>query len=235
MASASELEAFLNDSEMFVEPFSAREAGALSDHPLQVLKALVLSIDWEISEDTVSGFLLELGRLQKAHADDPVNRKWFELLVGIGHYILKRKADIHPEAIRLLHAVFQDMEASFFPDRTPAAQRKERLLSRIAEYNHLRDMVRSAAGSGERQDQAQGIQRPMPEDRPKPSLLSPPLAADRSEEEAPSAAAGSTGSPIRDTVIHDAFVEAMTELRNLIQAEFRALRAEIRLWRAEGQ
>ncbi|WP_028323584.1 hypothetical protein [Desulfatirhabdium butyrativorans] len=235
MASASEMEVFLNDSEMFVEPFSAREAGVLSDHPLQVLKALVLSIDWEISEDTVSGFLLELGRLQKTHADDPVNRKWFELLVGIGNYILKRKADIHPEAIRLLHAVFQDMEASFYPDRTPAAQRKERLLSRISEYNRLRDMVRSA-GSGERLDQAAGIQRPLSEDRPKQQPLSAPPAANGSGEDAsPEAAAGRTDSVPRDAALHDAFVEAMTELRNLIQAEFRALRAEIRLWRAEGQ
>lgn len=235
MASASELEAFLNDSEMLVEPFSAREAGVLSDHPLQVLKALVLSIDWEISEDTVSGFLLELGRLQKTHADDPVNRKWFELLVGIGNYILKRKADIHPEAIRLLHAVFRDMEDTFVPDRMPAAQRKERLLSRISEYNRLRDMVRSA-GSGERQDQAMGIQRRLPEaDRPKqPPSLSPPLAADRSEEGASLAVTGNADSATRDTALHDAFVEAMTELRNVIQAEFRALRAEIRLWRAEG-
>lgn len=235
MTSVSEMEAFLNDSEILVEPFSAREAGVLSDHPLQVLKALVLSIDWEISEDTVSGFLLELGRLQKTHADDPVNRKWFELLVGIGNYILKRKADIHPEAIRLLHAVFQDMEASFFPDRTPAAQRKERLVSRISEYNRLRDMVRSTAGSGGRQDQVKGIQRPISEERPKQQPLSAPLAADQSAEDVSPEATGRADSASRDSLLHDAFVEALTELRNLIQAEFRALRAEIRLWRAEGQ
>lgn len=221
MPSVADPETFLNVSEARVEPFSNNDEGPLPDHPLQVLKALVLSIDWEISEDTVSGFLLELGRLQKMHGADLVNRKWFELLIGIGNYILKRKADIHPEAIRLLHAIFQDVDATFFPDRMPEMQRRARLLERIAEYNRLRDIVRSVA-PGERTAESMPAKREASKDTAAESRKQ----ADEYAESAVSRADG-------NLALHDAFVNAMEELRNLVQAEFRALRAEIRLWRAD--
>ncbi len=219
MLHAAETRPPRNEPDAVPDLFSVQAEPMPPEHPLQVLKVLVLSIDWEISEDTVRGFLQEIGRLIKKHGADPVNRKWFELLTGIGHYVYKRKSDIHPEAIRLLHAVYADLEASFFPDRMPEQQRRERLLFRVAEYNRLRDIVRTG-GTSE-------TENPKPSKQPEVEIVPTP-----SEDSKPQISGESAAEADR-LLIHEAFAQALEEMRRLIQAEFRALRAEIRLWRAE--
>lgn len=208
-----------NEPDAVPDLFSVQAEPMPPEHPLQVLKVLVLSIDWEISEDTVRGFLQEIHRLIKKHADDPVNRKWFELLTGIGHYVYKRKTDIHPEAIRLLHAIYADLEATFFADRMPEQRRRERLLNRVAEYNRLRDIVR-AGGTSETETPKASKQAEVEPAHASSDGGNPEISVESNEEE-------------NRILLHEAFAQALEEMRHLIQAEFRALRAEIRLWRAE--
>ncbi len=219
MPHATETRPHRNEPDAVPDLFSFQAEPLPPENPLQVLKVLVLSIDWEISEDTVRGFLQEIGRLSRKHGDDPVNRKWFELLTGIGQYVYRRKTDIHPEAIRLLHAVYADLEASFFPDRMPEQQRRERLLSRVAEYNRLRETVRSGGTS-----ESEKAPSPKP---PEGAIVQAP-----SEDSQPEIPVASRSDDDR-MLLHEAFAQALESMRQLIQAEFRALRAEIRLWRAE--
>jgi len=219
MSHAATIRSTRNESDTVPDLFSVQAEPMPPEHPLQVLKVLVLSIDWEISEDTVRGFLQEIGRLTKKHANDPVNRKWFELLTGIGHYVYKRKSDIHPEAIRLLHAIYVDLEATFFPDRMPEQKRRERLLSRVAEYNRLRDIVRTGGTPDT--------------ETPKASKQAKVEPAHESSDGGKPEISTEAGDEENRMLLHEVFAQALEEMRHLIQAEFRALRAEIRLWRAE--
>lgn len=220
MSYAANIRPARNESDTVPDLFSVQTEPMPPEHPLQVLKVLVLSIDWEISEDTVRGFLQEIGRLTKKHGEDPVNRKWFELLTGIGHYVYKRKSDIHPEAIRLLHAMYADLEATFFPDRMPEQKRREMLLNRVVEYNRLRDIVRRGGTADTETPKASKRAEVEPISASPPGESHPNIPDTGSDEE-------------EHMLLHEVFAQALEEMRHLIQAEFRALRAEIKLWRAE--
>ena len=54
--------------------------GNLRQNPLEKLKSLVLSIDWEITEEVLSDFLIQIDNLGILYKNDQIIRKFLKML-----------------------------------------------------------------------------------------------------------------------------------------------------------
>ncbi|MBI4774578.1 MAG: hypothetical protein HY788_10420 [Deltaproteobacteria bacterium] len=81
----------------------------LGGAPLESLKSLVMTIDWEISESTLSALLEELESLRSRYADNKPVSILLKMMTSLSGYVQKHKADSHPESIQLFHSVAKDL------------------------------------------------------------------------------------------------------------------------------
>ena len=72
------------------------------DSPISRLKSLILSIDWEITDEVLMQFNEELVDLKDIWAGKKINLIYVQALEKISKYIYQKKADSHPSAIKLL-------------------------------------------------------------------------------------------------------------------------------------
>ena len=77
--------------------FSNRE-----ESPTSRLKTLILSIDWEITDEVLMEFNEELIYLEGMWSGEKINLVYVQALQNISKYIYQRKANSHPNAIKLL-------------------------------------------------------------------------------------------------------------------------------------
>ena len=81
-----------------------------TDSPLAPLKAIVLTLDWEISDSILQDLADELTHLGPRWRDDKVASLYLQGLTKIGKYLRLRGAYAHPNAIKLLFTFFHNFE-----------------------------------------------------------------------------------------------------------------------------
>lgn len=80
------------------------------ESPLLRLKSIVLSLDWDITEDTLSELTEELSHLRSLWDGDKVAQIYLQGMDNIGKYLQKEGAYAHPNAIKLLLTLFYNYE-----------------------------------------------------------------------------------------------------------------------------
>ena len=82
------------------------------DSPLTQLKSVVLSLDWEITDETLADLADEINHLreQELFQADKVSQVYLQGLNKIGQYIQSEGAYAHKNAIKLLLTLFYDFE-----------------------------------------------------------------------------------------------------------------------------
>ena len=104
---------------------------------LEPLKASLLTLDWEISPQTIRKFEEELERLKTKLAKDPYSSKLIELSLPICNYLRVRKGSASPASMQFLHAATRTLHY-FRQRRQPAvAERKKAINSLIGEFGDL--------------------------------------------------------------------------------------------------
>ena len=68
------------------------------ESPLARLKTIILSIDWEITDEILQQLKEELLDLNDVWAGDKIKQVYVQGLDKIGKYIYKEKANAHPNA-----------------------------------------------------------------------------------------------------------------------------------------
>ena len=77
---------------------------------LEKLKSMVLSIDWEITDECLKGLVTETENLIAVYEDDRPTNALLRMLKALGNYIRKHKAQAHQEAIKRVMSVFASLE-----------------------------------------------------------------------------------------------------------------------------
>ena len=182
--------------------------------PLTTLKSIVLSMDWEINDAILTEFVQELIRLKIVFKEDGIVVRCLQLLEAIGKYILQKKAETHPDSIRLLQFIYRDLEILLLSKGVSESARRSILADEIAQFKKLKEKLaepaKPASENYSRRD-------------PKPYGISPPATVDPSH-----------ANPMSEQETmppHEAFLYAVEEMKKTIQAEFGAIRAELKLWR----
>ncbi len=82
----------------------------LSDADLEALKAVILSVDWEISNITMQGFDLVLTRLETQLKARKAHHAFLRIMHQTGTHIARHKANAHKDSLSFLRWVFQQYE-----------------------------------------------------------------------------------------------------------------------------
>ncbi len=209
-------------------PEATEEPVGLGEHPLKNLKAVLLSIDWEITDSTMDGLLNEIKNVEYMYAEDKIILTFLQLLGSVGRYVKANKGKAHPEATRVINSVYEALEKVALTEGISRAEKEKMLLEEVAKFKKLKEAV--VLRKAEKKEPAVSEVKPPP---------APPPASAPEEKEIPVAE-----TPVREKLPveassvdfakmspHEAFAYALDEIKSVIRSEFRALRAEIRLWR----
>ena len=205
-------------------PEATEEHVGLGEHPLKGLKAVLLSIDWEITDSTMDSLLNEIKNVEYVYSEDKIILTFLQLLGSIGRYVKANKGKAHPDATRVINFVYEALEKVALTEGMSRAEKEKMLLEEVARFKKLKEQV--VLRKVEKKAPAVSEVKPPPAPEPEEKAIPPAESPVREEPPIESRAVDFAGMPP-----HEAFAYALEEIKNVIQAEFRALRAEIKLWR----
>lgn len=129
------------DDYSVTEDESANGVAWEDDSPIDSLKALISAIEWEISDDTMDAFIIEVERLKEKHQDDPMLVMFLKLHESIGKYIRSKKARAHPDAIKFVTSVFMSFEKVITTPLMPNAQKKKLLFAEMKIFKEFKQRL----------------------------------------------------------------------------------------------
>ncbi|MEN8190724.1 MAG: hypothetical protein ABFS19_12835, partial [Thermodesulfobacteriota bacterium] len=158
------------------------EFGGDDDSPIARLKSIVLSIDWEITDDILQQLNEELIHLQDVWADDKIKLVYVQGLGKIGKYIFKEKASSHPNAIKLLLTFYYNLEKIVSSQDMSDEAMKQTLIQDVKKFDQLKVIIEQQQGGASAAAKPAAPTPPPPPPPPeKPSVAEPAIA----EEPAP--------------------------------------------------
>ncbi|MGE0087524.1 MAG: hypothetical protein AB7S75_24205 [Desulfococcaceae bacterium] len=198
------------------------------------LKSVILSLEWEITDQVMQKLGEEIRKLEGKCKDDKIVVAFLQLLGSLGKYIRKKRADAHPDSIRLLNSVYENLETVMLSDDLSEAEKRKMLVTQVGKYKKLKDEIivtkSPEAAKTEKSKPSAG------EDAEEPSAEAPVsesdyrLAEDRSAESEPlSGDTGNATAAISGPDQIQPVLRALENIRLTIQSEIRALREDIRL------
>ncbi|MFC1516721.1 hypothetical protein ACFL7E_08195 [Thermodesulfobacteriota bacterium] len=197
-------------------PESVQDAGTSEGPPIQNLKATVLSIDWEISDDVLTDLIEESARLEKTYGDDKDLLLFFQLLGSIGKYIKKRKVNAHPDAIKLLNSVYNSLEKVLLSKNITEEEKRQILLVQVEEFKKLKEQIARRKTDSDKEKTI-----------PPPGRTEPVIPTDSVEHEKTEKIKETLPEDINSMTPQEVLAYVLTEIKDLIRSEFDALRKEL--------
>ncbi len=196
-------ELFMEDEAVFQdsgEPYSSGK------NELRDLKAIVLSIDWEINDEIMTNLMEQIKKLAVFYKNDRILTLFLQLLGAIGKYIKIKKSASHPNSIKLLSSIYHSFEKAVHSNLTET-DRKKLLQDEVDRFNELKSQIsirKESVSTTKPQETAGKVPAP------KPAPVSEP--PDRTE-------------------MPPELRAVLEEIKETIKQEFQSLKEELRLWR----
>jgi hypothetical protein len=121
--------------------FNKRLESYPDNYPLIELKSLVLSLEWEITDEVITDFLMHTNNLIKFYHDDKINLTFLQILRSLGKYIDKNRSKAHPDSIKILYSTFATFDHLIEKEQMPLSEKKQLLKSEVDKYNKLRRLI----------------------------------------------------------------------------------------------
>lgn len=196
------------------------------DYPLAELKNLVLSIDWEITEEALDDFISQIDSLKATYRNQKIILTFLQVLGSLGVYIKTNRGNAHPKTFKILNSVFSSLEQVVLSKKMPESEKKKLLRIEMDKYRQLRNQVsKKKAASAIRKEV---ISAPKEIE----SLIKAPLQeeaarSDRKVSEKAGEKNLATGPGAPQALAN--LAEAVEELKKFIHSELNALKQEIRI------
>ena len=130
---------FEEDSDDIEGPLALeRDGGDVEDSPLKELKPIVLSIDWEITDEIMIKFLGQVDVLKEAYKDDKIILMFLQLLGSVGKYIKAKKASADPDVVKLLNSAYAGLEKVLLTEGITETERKKLLIAEVNKFKKLK-------------------------------------------------------------------------------------------------
>lgn len=197
------------------------------------LKSVILSLEWEITDQVMQKLGEEIRKLEGKCKDDKIVVAFLQLLGSLGKYIRKKRADAHPDSIRLLNSVYENLETVMLSDDLSETEKRKMLVTQVSKYKKLKEEIivtkspeaaktEKSKASVTEEEEEPAAEAPVRETEIRPAQEEYGEGAESSgyEAEAPIAAQGPEQIQI--------LLRAMENIRQTIQSEFRALREDLR-------
>ncbi|MGB5421308.1 MAG: hypothetical protein WBN03_04065 [Desulfobacterales bacterium] len=124
-------------------------------HPLRDLKTVILSIDWEITDEVMTSFVEQVAVLQDTYRNDKIVLVFLQLLGSIGDYIRTHLGQAHPDAFKILTSLFAELERIVQSEDLTEVEKKKILSVELGKYKKLKNqLIPSKAQAGDRRTAA---------------------------------------------------------------------------------
>ena len=163
------------------------------DSPLRELKTIVLSLDWEITDEIMTNFVEQVAALKDRLKDDKIILVFLQLLGSLGEYIRINKGKSHPGAFKILTSLFNELDKVAQSKDLTESDKKKILSAELTKYKTLKEQLIKA--------------------KPKKEEKEPEISPDKK-----------TVEPVD---LKD-LATAIGEIKQLLETEFKALRAELK-------
>ncbi len=117
------------------------EFSTQEESPISRLKSLILSIDWEITDEVLMQFNEELVDLRDIWADEKINLVYIQALEKISKYIYQQKAEAHPNAIKLLLTFYYNLEKIVSSGELTEQEKKDLLLEDVKKFEYFKQQI----------------------------------------------------------------------------------------------
>jgi hypothetical protein len=141
-----------------------KETEEIADSPLRELKTVVLSIEWEITDETMTRFVEQISFLQDFFKDDKIVLVFLQLLGSIGEYIRANLGKSHPEAFKILNSLFNQLEKVVNSTELSEDERKKILSLELGKYKRLKGKLVPAKPQAEEKKKVAVKKSDMPVD-----------------------------------------------------------------------
>ena len=199
---------------------------APNDYPLAELKNLVLSIDWEITEEALTGFLSQIDNLKVTYKNKKIILTFLQLLGSLGVYIKTNRGNAHPKTFKILNSAFSRLEEVVLSENMAESEKKKLLHTEMDKYKQLRDQVSKKKAAKVIRKEAMSAPKELE------SLIKAPqqkIAARPSRKVAGKAAMKNQPSDPGAPQSLANLADAVEELKKFIHAELNALKRELRV------
>jgi hypothetical protein len=110
-------------------------------YPLAELKNLILSIDWEITDEVLDKLILQIRDLQVIYQDDKIVMTFLKILNLLGKYIKAHRAKAHPRTFKILNSVFANLDKVVLSNQMSESTKKQILREEMQRYAELRNQI----------------------------------------------------------------------------------------------
>lgn len=224
---SSELESRLDDlfgeDDKFTEGPVADEVQ--DDYPLAELKNLVLSIDWEITDEVLINFLSQIKKLKTTFKNDKIILTFLQILGSLGEYIKTNRGKAHPKTFKILNSVFSRFDDVVLSKDMQESEKKRVLRTEMAKYKELRTQI--SREKAEKTPKKAAIPAKKIKSKVKESVEATP--APRTEKPAIVAKEELTGPGVSGVSYSEEIAKAVEEIKEFIHAEFESFRKALRL------
>ena len=196
-----------------------------NDYPLAELKNMVLSIDWEITDEVLAGLVSQIDNLKDTYKNEKIILMFLQLLGSLGEYIKTNRGNAHPKTFKILNSVFSRLEKIVLSKDMAESEKKKILRTEMNKYKKLREEVSKKKASM------------FSKAKPKPSRKSEAVTTETQKEKAKKQADIVLAQPESKSAVaepaaaqsYDALVEMVEDLKQFIHSELSALRKELKV------
>ncbi len=115
----------------------------IEDTPLKDLKSIVLSIEWEITDEIMNRFLGQVESLKAEFGDDKVIMMFLQLLTAVGKYIKAKKASADPDVVKLLNSGYAGLEKVLLTKNITEVEKKKLLVVEVNKFKKIKERLAS--------------------------------------------------------------------------------------------
>jgi len=180
------------------------------------LKTSILSMLEETARPIPPNFELQLDELEKAFTDNRMVCAYLGIMRFLSRYVQARGAGFHPGSVNLLVSIYNHLETVTLSSDVPEARKWNVFEADVAHYKALVEELDLSEDTGPAEQGRAFEARALRE------VL---------KIETPQVLQNSAGSSEGAMSPHEAFALALDEIKNMIRAEFSAIRAELKMWR----
>lgn len=148
MEEVDDLTRFL-DEDFATDAVDLFEFTSEEDSPLTHLKSIILSLDWEITDEILQDLNGEIAHLKHLDqfAHDKVSQVYLQGLDKIGKYIQSEGASAHPNSIKLLLTLYYDFEKILSSEHITGAEITALLKADVRKFKILQHQIAQKHGT----------------------------------------------------------------------------------------
>lgn len=197
------------------DQMTVEESSNVGYYPLRFLKATVLSIDWEITDETMARFIEQVDRLKASHQEDRLILPLLQMLGSTGHHIRIFKQNSHPTVLKMLKSLYVSLEKVLTSQQMSENEKRQILSKEIRKFKALKDQI--VTGQLALAKKSRKVNK---------ALSGNNYSSETVQNDSASVQADNLGE--QDRMVSSMIEAAVEELKQFIRDELQQLRKEIR-------